>query len=52
MSVQDAYDLYVEAGQPDYPDMDTPGLVTPEEIQEQLRTSARQKRGVRSASFK
>ena len=39
MSVQQAYDLYVEAGQPDYPDMDTPGLVTPEEVAEQLRIS-------------
>lgn len=41
MSVQDAYDLYLRAGQPDYPDMDTPGLVTPAEVQAQLRISLR-----------
>jgi hypothetical protein len=37
MAVQDAYDLYLNAGQPDYPDMDTPGLVTADEVAEQVR---------------
>jgi hypothetical protein len=39
MSVQDAYDLYLKAGQPEYPDMDTPGLVTPEEVAHQVHLS-------------
>jgi hypothetical protein len=39
MSVQEAYDLYLQAGQPVYPDMSTPGLVTPEEVSEQIRIS-------------
>ena len=39
MSVQEAYDLYLNAGQPPYPDMSTPGLVTDEEVREQMRLS-------------
>ena len=37
MSVQDAYDLFVRAGQPDYPDSE--GLVTAQEMAEQVRIS-------------
>lgn len=37
ISVQDAYDLYLKAGQPEYPDMDTPGLVSSEEIAQQVK---------------
>jgi len=39
MPIQAAYDLYLQAGQPAYPDMSTPGLVTPEEVAEQVRLS-------------
>jgi hypothetical protein len=39
MPIQEAYDLYLKAGQPDYPDMSTPGLVTPEEVAQQIRLS-------------
>jgi len=39
MSVQEAYDLFVRAGQPDYPDPETPGLVSPQEMAEQMRIS-------------
>ena len=39
MSVQEAYDLYLAAGQPEYPDMDTPGLVTADEVSAQIKLS-------------
>jgi hypothetical protein len=39
MSVQEAYDLYLAAGQPPYPDMSTPGLVRDNEIKEQMKLS-------------
>ncbi|HEY3781285.1 MAG TPA: hypothetical protein VGL56_09395 [Fimbriimonadaceae bacterium] len=41
MSVQEAYDLYLKAGQPPYPDMSTPGLVTDDEIKAQMKLSER-----------
>lgn len=44
MSVQRAYDLYLKAGQPEYPDRDTPGLVTEKEIETQVRISEELKR--------
>lgn len=39
MSIQEAYDLYLRAGQPEYPDMSTPGLVTAAELEEQVKLS-------------
>ena len=39
MPVQEAYDLYLKAGQPSYPDMSTPGLVTDDEIKAQMKLS-------------
>jgi hypothetical protein len=39
MAVQSAYDLYLKVGQPEYPDMDTPGLVTESELNEQIKLS-------------
>jgi hypothetical protein len=44
MSVQQAYDLYLAAGQPDYPDMATPGLVTEQEIADQIKLSVKMHR--------
>ena len=39
MPVQEAYDIYLRAGQPDYPDMSSPGLVTEKELAEQMKLS-------------
>jgi hypothetical protein len=39
MDIQQAYDLYLSAGQPDYPDMATPGLVTEQELAQQVKLS-------------
>lgn len=44
MDVQQAYDLYLEAGQPDYPDMSTPGLVTEQELRQQMKIGAELKK--------
>ncbi len=44
MGVQEAYDLYLAAGQPDYPDMSTPGLVTEQELAQQVKLSKKYNR--------
>lgn len=46
MDVQKAYDLYLAAGQPDYPDMGTPGLVSQQELAQQVKLSKKYNRKI------